>query len=473
MPEAIATTKRKFYKALDAFTNRSQASLEGPADARTSSANPAGISSSQAFDEARERARKRLRSSTSSSSLPSLAQHASVARGSKGPLTVRSVSKTSDQNKTPPNFSPWSQELFLARLQSFSSVSKWHPKPDAVNEVIWAKRGWSCVDVNTVACRGGCDRRIFVDLSVESKVASGAADDDDDDDDDAEGLLSLEAALVEKYQGLVVQGHADSCLWFKAGCKDDIHRLQVVRPSIWQPELRKRFLSLLEIDEAIVSISIQDGHDDAQDSSPVKTLLDNLPSTIISQDDGSKPPAEKALNIALRGWRGSVESGNQLLHCDACFQRIGLWMYQPEYIASHREQDDTAENREDDVPESHDGLDLIELHREHCPWRNANSQCATGSLHGLNASQILHRIATTCARDNRRRSNDKLGSAVGEQHADDDGGETDPGLVSERPATSREEVARQDKERESRLRKLKNLFNIKRRAPKAVSRTVV
>jgi hypothetical protein len=206
-------------------------------------------------------------------------------------------------------------------------VSKWHPKPEAVNEVVWAKRGWSCVDVNTVACRGGCDRRIFVDLNVEPRVAFEATD--DDDDDDTEGVTSLETALIEKYQGLVVHGHADSCLWFKAGCKDDIHRLQVVRPSIWQPELRKRFLSLLEIDQSIASISIHHERDDTQDAFSVKTLLGDLPYTIISSEERSKVAAIKALDMALCGWRGSVESGNQLLHCDACFQRIGLWMVIP------------------------------------------------------------------------------------------------------------------------------------------------
>jgi hypothetical protein len=373
---------------------------------------------------------------------------------------VRSVSKSDDRDKPPPNFSPWSQELFLARLQTFSSVSKWHPKPDAVNEVVWAKRGWSCVDVNTVACRGGCDRRIFVDLNVEPKVTSEVVD--DDDDNGTEGLMTLEAALIEKYQSLVVHGHADSCLWLKAGCKDDIHRLQVVLSSAWQPDLRRRFVSLLEIREAIEDVAIQPGHDDTSNESFAKRMLKDLPNTITSHDDESKLAAEKALGMALCGWRGSVESGNQLLHCDACFQRIGLWMYQPEYIASHRDEDDTAED-------SNAGLDLIGIHREHCPWRNADAQCATGSLHGLNASQILRRMATNCARDNRRKSDDRSGRAV--EHNDEADDDTSP--VSERPATSREEVARQDKERESRLRKLKNLFNIKRRTPKVASRAAV
>jgi hypothetical protein len=294
------------------------------------------------------------------------------------------------------------------------------------------------------------------------QVTSGEVDDDEESED----LTALETALAEKYQSLVVQGHSGSCLWFKAGCKDDIYRLQVVRPSVWQPELRKRFLTLLHIDDAITGVAIR-----APEDGSAPLMLEDLPNAIISHEERSKPASKKALDLALRGWRGSVESGQQLLHCDACFQRIGLWMYQPEYIASHRRNDEAADGDELNSSEDHPGLDLIEMHREHCPWRSADSQCATGSLHGLNASQILQRIATTCARDHRRRSD---GNSRHVAAAEDDERDDDHASASERPAVSRDEVARQDKERESRLRKLRNLFNIKRRAPKAAtSKTAV
>lgn len=135
MPEAIATTKRRFYQALDAL-NKPQPSLETSKTSPASSVNINKRSSAvaAAFDEARERARKRLRQSTSTTSLTTLDQRGSV-------ISLPRASHSKD-SRPPPNFAPWSQESFLARLKTFSSVSQWHPKPEVINEVEWAKRGW-------------------------------------------------------------------------------------------------------------------------------------------------------------------------------------------------------------------------------------------------------------------------------------------------------------------------------------------
>lgn len=135
MPEAIATTKRRFYQALDAL-NKPSSSLEKTAlDASSvNNSNKRSSAVATAFDEARERARKRLRQSVSSASLSTLDQRGSV-------ISLPRPSQSKD-SRPPPNFAPWSQESFLARLKTFSSVSKWYPKPDVINEVEWAKRGW-------------------------------------------------------------------------------------------------------------------------------------------------------------------------------------------------------------------------------------------------------------------------------------------------------------------------------------------
>lgn len=136
MPEAIATTKRRFYQALDAL-NKPQPSHKQPAIEALGIAGNTNKRSSAvavAFDEARERARKRLRQSTSATSLSTLDERGSVIYIPRP--------KQSKDTRPPPNFAPWSQESFLARLKTFSSVSQWHPKPDVINEVEWAKRGW-------------------------------------------------------------------------------------------------------------------------------------------------------------------------------------------------------------------------------------------------------------------------------------------------------------------------------------------
>ncbi|CAK4034734.1 c3hc zinc finger domain-containing [Lecanosticta acicola] len=395
MPEAIATTKRKFYKALDALS-----APPPPPPKETPSTPSSKRSSAAAFDEARERVRKRLRQSTSSDSL---GLNRSVISLPRSPL----AKKPTADAQPPPNYSPWSHESFLARLKTFSSVSQWHPKPDAINEVEWAKRGWVCVDVNTVACK--------------------------------------EEALTARYKTDIVERHTDSCLWRSGGCKDDIYRLPVVRPSIWQPELRKRCHSLEAIHDSIKDVATK------QLDASSDQLLEDLPRDIFSGPEESSPPSSRAFKIAMHGWRGSTEAGNDLLCCEACFQRIGLWMYQPGYSPSRpvgTEGEDTAE--------ASASIDLLEMHREHCPWRNPGTQKATGSLSGLNAGQILHKVASTAARDFRRRSERQ--SSV----AEDQTQENDDVAQSAVPA-SRDEIARQDKERDSRLRKLKNLFSIKRR----------
>ena len=451
---AIATKKRLYAKALDSLTSHSRTSLANSTSG-TSTKRPA--SAVEAFDEARARASKRLRQSTSSSSL--------VSAGV--PTIAKAARRDPSTSKPLPNYAPWSHEAFLARLKSFSSVSLWHPKPEPINEVAWAKRGWSCADVNTVRCNGGCEIRLVVDL--QSLPASNFADredededpredeDDDNDHDDAE--TAFEIALSARYQDLIVNGHADSCLWRKAGCKDDIYHLQVVRPLSWQPELQKRFAANLEVGDSIQHAKFASRVEPDPKVSAPERLLTDLPPGVLSEDGTAfdNENAAKALDIALHGWTGLREAGMDLLQCGACFQRIGLWMYQPGYTSALYHSDDQDES--DDLT-----IDLVQLHREHCPWRNAESQKASGSLSGLNASEVLQRVVTTYVREHRRRSNEMAPATTAE---------LEPGGDTELPIYSREEIARQDKERESRLRKLKSLFSIKRRATKTMAKTTV
>ncbi|KAK4636329.1 hypothetical protein CLAFUW4_00392 [Fulvia fulva] len=432
MPEAIATSKRKFYKALDALTN---ATAPPKTVSDTPSSSSAERSSAAAFDEARERVRKRLRHSTSTGSLD--ASVISLSRGKNAPKP----------NSTPPHFSPWSQETFLARLKTFSSVSLWHPKPDVVNEVAWAKRGWVCVDVNTVACRRGCERRVVVSLDIPTKPTPAEDDADDENEEDEDATSALEEALAERYKAEIVDGHASSCLWHQQGCKDDVYRLPVVRPSVWQPELRQRLHSISAIYGSVEHITTR-----TVDTSSHK-LVHELPHDVLGITTPPDQHMSKAFEIAMHGWRGVSDSGNQLLTCDACFQRIGLWLYQPDYKRPRSRSSDHEEDADDAV------LDLVETHRDHCPWRNSQTQQATGSLHGLNAIQILQRVVATAARDHRRRS-DRLRAENDGEEVDDEG---TPQSQDSPVRLSRAEIAEQDKARESRLRKLKNLFNIKRR----------
>ena len=463
MPEAIATSKRKFHKLLDSITAASNTvSTSQQRDNASGGANPS-LTAHEKLELASERARKRLRSTPSSTSLsttlkPSYTRTANMSTTSL-PRNMASTDLAADalkDDKHIPNFAPWSQETFLARLKTFSKVSEWHPKPEVIGEMHWAKRGWSCVDVNTVACKGGCERRVVVKLDTMgtvvkkalAKEAGAGADVDNADDDEEVDETELEHALAERYQDEIVNGHTETCLWRKAACKDDIYRLSLVRPIVWKPQLHDSYTSLLGVGNSIKDIAIKSTISADGSFLPYERLVSELPTDVIPSSDTEESLKVRALEMALHGWHGTTEYRTELLNCETCFQRIGLWMYQPGYRPG-KSNGDVDPDDEGDMK-----VNLVEMHREHCPWRNPVSQKATGSLAGLNASQILHRVVSTWTKEQRRKSNEQ-------QEAVEDVESVDS-LEVERPKLSREEIERQDKERESKLRKLKKMFTVKR-----------
>lgn len=470
MPEAIATSKRKFHKLLDSITAASNTSLQrdnasGGANANTS------LTPREKLELASERARKRLRASTSSTSLSHAASLGANYKRTTNTSTMSlprnmsspklAPSDDSRDDKHIPNFAPWSQETFLARLKTFSKVSDWHPKPEMINEVHWAKRGWSCVDVNTVACKGGCERRVVVKLDtfgtlVKKAIANEAgvrAELDIAEDDEELDEAELEQALAKRYQDEIVNGHTETCLWRKGACKDDIYRLSLVRPVVWTPQLHDGYTSLLSVADSFKHIAIRSNVNADGAFLPYERLASELPADVIPADDTEPSLKARALEIALHGWHGSIEHRTELLNCETCFQRIGLWLYQPGYRPGK-----TINNKPTDVDDPDDEgdmkLNLVEMHREHCPWRNPVSQKATGSLAGLNACQILHRVVSTWTKEQGRKSNEQQGVVEDAESVDS--------LEVERPKLSREEIEQQDKERESKLKKLKKMFTVKR-----------
>lgn len=310
------------------------------------------------------------------------------------------------------------------------------------------------MDVNTVACKGGCERRVVVKLdttgavvkkALASEVSAGANEEEEEEVDEAE----LEHALAARYQDEIVNGHTDTCLWRKGACKDDILRLSLVRPVVWKPLLSEAYTSLLDVAKSIKDITVRSTDNTDGANLPYERLATELPTEVIPTTDADSNLKVKALEIALHGWRGSKDHQLDLLKCETCFQRIGLWMYQPGYKPGKTNiKPDEDDDNEIVV------IDLVVMHREHCPWRNPVTQKATGSLAGLNASQILHRVVSTWTREQHRRS--------GEQQEDAEDAESVGSHEVERPKLSREEVEAQDKERESKLRKLKRMFTTKR-----------
>jgi len=108
----------------------------------------------------------------------------------------------------PPKYCPGDREQLLRRLATFQELTDWTPKPDRVNEVQWAKRGWICQGKERVRCVL-CSQELAVKLNrkeVDGKEISV--------------MIASEIAqsVVEKYAELIVAGHAEDCLWRKKGC---------------------------------------------------------------------------------------------------------------------------------------------------------------------------------------------------------------------------------------------------------------
>lgn len=97
-------------------------------------------------------------------------------------------------------------------------------KPDQINEVQWAKRGWSCVGKERVGCVGGCGREVVIKLEddvvqVHENDTTEETDEQEDEDDWRE---KAQQQLVEKYAEMIATEHEASCLWRRKGCDGKI-----------------------------------------------------------------------------------------------------------------------------------------------------------------------------------------------------------------------------------------------------------
>lgn len=230
---ALATTKRKFDMLLDRLQNPSASTTSLANTLRESNASSTSLTQPRTPEPASKRHRlsdvgmDRSRQVSGSERIQQIKSQLLTPRkegvektqspGLAGysPGSVRVVGQqTSATPRQPANYQPYSQEQFLARLKTFANVKKWTNKPDPLSEVEWAKRGWSCESWNTVACKGGCEKRLVVRLRPKRK------DKDDKELDMSEDLTAdIDKALVQKYQELVVEAHHEDCLWRRRGCQ--------------------------------------------------------------------------------------------------------------------------------------------------------------------------------------------------------------------------------------------------------------
>ncbi|KAF2874482.1 C3HC zinc finger-like-domain-containing protein [Massariosphaeria phaeospora] len=377
---ALATTKRKFNLLLDNLTaGASTTSLAS--SLHHSNASAASFSRPATPEHPSKRARssdasmERPRVVSGNDRIQALKDQLFTPRkegngfGGAGLRAVgpdRTPVKQSTTSGTPrraPNFQPFSQEQFLGRLKTFADVKKWTNKPDAIAEVVWAKRGWSCDTWNTVACKGGCEQRVSVKLKHKRKDANGK------EIEMSEDLMDeTDKGLVQKYQELVIDGHHEDCLWRKRGCQDDIYHIPIPSRAKSMAELLSRYHSFQEIAKDLPLLeNVMYPDPSIEDMlKRIPPTLFHLPGSTTAEDLPTSPTDITAFTLALFGWRGSSESRISLATCDHCFQRLGLWLYTDQRL---KEMSEKLE-----VPVESLRLNLVESHREHCPWKNPDTQ---------------------------------------------------------------------------------------------------
>ncbi|KAL4955306.1 mRNA capping enzyme-domain-containing protein [Aspergillus filifer] len=320
MSYALETKKRKFHRVLESLTK--------PSNTETSSQN---ADPAAALEHASSAKRARLRGSDNIlASVRKDILRKDILKKARPDSRSSSVSSQSR-----PSFVPWDRERFLERLETFRRVDRWSPKPAAVNEVEWAKRGWICTDVARVTCVSACGGSVIVKIPDELDELDGY---DGDKIQERKEVLKMADQLPNLDSLKTPEG-------FDA--QDIISILPV--GSLQGPE--------------DVRETTETQHPDKEN---------NQDHASQPQDQSGPTTNEAALTLAFLGW-DSVAGSTNLVGCSACFRRLGLWMYKP------KDKDDGLDA---------DPLDAANEHIEYCPWINGRAQSGTGKSYGM--TETLH-----------------------------------------------------------------------------------
>ncbi|KAL1882512.1 hypothetical protein Plec18167_002928 [Paecilomyces lecythidis] len=360
MSYALVTKKRKFNRVLDSLSKPPSPDVA----AKPTNDVPASI--------------------TRTTTLPSI-KKVRVSGSENDPLVIRTsvtnISRPSSSGSTTvrPNFVPWDRERFLERLETFRRVDKWSSKPSAVNEVEWAKRGWSCTDTERVSCVGGCGGSIVVKLPDELDELDGY------DIEKVEERKEVRAKLVEEYQKLLSEGHGLTCPWRNKGCDATIHRLQLANPDAAISGLKTRYYNLVKMESKLPArerIEIPEdfnlegtlrilppefyarkGNNEQSEARGSDSQDQEASKNIDSPKETAQDINRSAFALAFFGWDTVSDGTAGLAGCGACFRRLGLWMYKPK------------ENGELTVYEK---LNVVAEHMDYCPWVNKVTQSGSG-----------------------------------------------------------------------------------------------
>ena len=318
MSYAIESKKRKFERILESLTDGAVS------QSRTSLNSRNNESTMSLVNEAPSDASKRRRIT---------------------PTSILSASKTASTTSLTGHYLPSSRQAFLERLETFRQVTQWHvPSTEPINASAWVKRGWICVDKDTVFC-GSCKERLWIDLEAKIGDVQDTGEDPsvkfEDDVEQYDIANAVYDGLVKKYQEMIITAHSESCPWRKRGCDASIQRVE----------------GLLNTNNALAGV--QSRYDSMATESEDVPDVTELPSAQATEREldrfefgNGETPLRNILRLAVCGWQRKVDD---VIECRHCFRSLGLWLYRG------------------DEP-TMDKLDAVESHLEYCPWRLPDAQ---------------------------------------------------------------------------------------------------
>lgn len=376
-----------------------------------------------------------------------------------------------------PKYCPGDRDELLKRLASFQELTDWTPKPDPVNEIEWAKRGWVCQGKERVRCTL-CNKELVVKLNRKEVDGREIA---------VLVASEIEEALVRKYVELIVSSHQDECLWRKRGCDDSLIRLPLSNRQGALRDLRKRYDELC----ARKAFLPYEFNLRLPDKLKLNTILTQLPPDFFSSppapptNPSAMTPNRVALALAILGWQGldnpRIGPVPNTASCHTCLRRLGLWMFKSKEV--------DLETSTVLVPAPMDHLDPLREHRFFCPWKNADAQRTHSDVHSRRSRlgdgeeekagwevlvQVIKNEAYLRSRETPGRSSTyrggsdgphtpSRGSVVGRERLDSPLPATPDGTDGEVLVDEDDEKAEaaKDKERWARLRRVKSLLQNK------------
>ncbi|KAM0259340.1 hypothetical protein ACHAQJ_003372 [Trichoderma viride] len=357
-------------------------------------------------------------------------------------------------------YSPGDREELLKRLATFQEFTDWTPKPDKINEVEWAKRGWVCQGKERVRCLL-CHKELVVKLKKEAG------------ENEADALTSaeVEAALVDKYAEMIVSSHQSDCLWKRRGCDDSLLRLSFMSSKGAIESLKKRYEELCSR-QAFLPYEFNLHLPEDMNLDDAITQLS--PEFFTNEKSPTSTPNRPALALALLGWQGltntRIGAVPNTASCHTCQRRLGLWMFKSKQV---------DESGKVIVPAPMDYLDPEREHRFFCPWKNATAQSRGHTTQSNDTADmpawkiLLQSIKNESdlkrVYEGRARSPSKPSAATGpstplKTPARRTGGHT-PQVSTDLSINEEDDDATRDakdKERWARLRKVKSLFDTKK-----------